>query len=365
MILGFGILVGVHEFGHFIAAKLMGMSVSTFSIGFGPALCRWRWGETEYRISAIPLGGFVHIVGHMEDEKENAKFVEKIREERGADQVKGLTNPDTWFCNKHGLKQLVTILAGPVWSIILAIPFFWGALMIQGEQKLMEPITIHTVLEDSPAANAGFEAKDQIAGVNHQPVATYQDFILALTGADLSEPVPITLNRDGTKVETTLKFADPQSPDMGVVLVGESIRLAPQEALKSAYDQSVDMTKLQATAMYMLFTGQASTSGVAGPIGIFSMGMSMADRGIAPFFHFLGVFTIALGLMNLLPIPGLDGSHILFASWKIMTGKNVPARIQVPLILAGMALLLTLVFLVSIQDIWRIIKPFVESYLGG
>jgi regulator of sigma E protease len=185
-------------------------------------------------------------------------------------------------------------------------------------------------------------------------VVSYTDFVIALTECDLASPIPISINRAGESVETMLSFANSAQPQLGVVLLGKELELSPTEAVGAAVEQTIEMVKLQGTGMAMLISGQASTSGVSGPVGIFSIGTSAAGNGAGAFFHFLAVITVALGLFNLLPIPMLDGGHLVFSTFKIFTGKNVSARVQTAFIFAGLALLLTFVLLATLQDIGRL-----------
>lgn len=352
MLLGFSLLVAVHELGHFLVARLMGMSVSSFSIGFGPVLFKKRWGETEYRLSLIPLGGYVQIVGHLPDDDANNQFVDAVAEERGEDAVVRMRDPSTWYCNKSGFAQFLTIFAGPLFSLLLAIPLFWGALVSDGVYELNEPLTISQVAEESPAAAAGFQAGDKIIGFNGNSVETYNDFVLALSSSNLSEPISVTIQRENELVNTTISFPDSRKPHMGIGLEGTQVSYSPSEALQAATQRTIDMIYLQGAGMISLFTGNASTDSVSGPVGIFSLGSSAAGQGVGTFCSFLGLITIALGLFNLLPIPMLDGGHLIFATYKIVTGKNVPARVQTTLILLGFALLMTFVALATFQDIW-------------
>lgn len=356
MLLGFSLLVAVHELGHFLVARMMGMSVASFSIGFGPVLWRKQWGETEYRLSLIPLGGYVQIVGHLPDDEANQQFVDAIAEERGEESVVRMRNPSTWYCNKSGIAQFLTILAGPVFSLLLAIPLFWGALVVDGTIEFKQPLTISAVAEESPAAAAGFEAGDALIGFNGQPVSSYNDFVLAMSSSNLSEPIPVTVKRDGELINTTLSFPDSRQPRMGIGLEYTEVEYTPGEALQAATQKTADMIYLQAAGMYSLFTGKASTDSVSGPVGIFSIGSSAAGQGFGSFCTFLGLITVALGLFNLLPIPMLDGGHLIFATWKIVTGKNVPARVQTTLIFIGFVLMMTLVVLASYQDVLGIMN---------
>lgn len=354
MLLGFGLLVAVHELGHFLVARLMGMSVSVFSVGFGPVLFKKQWGEVEYRLCMIPLGGYVQIIGQLPDEETTQQQVDNLVAERGEECTRRLRDPKTWYYNKHGLAQFFTILAGPAFSLLLAIPLFWGALLVNGEMSLQEPITFEQVQQNSPAHLAGILPGDQLVAVNQKPVSSYNDFVIALTGADLSSPVPFTVQRGDSQVPLEVSFPDSRRPILGVALAGEVIEYSPTEAISAAVDRSIEMTVLQAQGMYMLFTGQASTSAVSGPVGIFSIGSEAAGAGMGAFLQFLALLTVALGLFNLLPIPVLDGGHLVFASYKIITGKNVSASVQMTLLLIGMALLLTLVVLASYQDVTNI-----------
>jgi regulator of sigma E protease len=226
--------------------------------------------------------------------------------------------------------------------------------MLNGSMQVASPIIVERVNENSPASQAGIVAGDALVAVGSTSVETYTDFVLAIAASDLTEMVSLTVERQGEAVETEVFFPNTLSPQLGVVLVGEYVRYGPLEAVPKSFTAAISMIALQSEAMFHLFTGEASTAGVSGPIGIFSIGASAAGSGAGSFVSFLALITVALGLFNLLPVPVLDGGHLIFATYKMLTGKNVSAQMQHRLMVLGMALLLTLIVFASFQDISRL-----------
>jgi regulator of sigma E protease len=332
-IMGLGLLIVLHEGGHFLAARLCGMKVERFSIGFGPTLFGFKRGETLFQIAPIPLGGFVQITGL----NPNEEF------DRSDPRV---------YPNRPRWMRLITILAGPfanyvtAFVLLLFVLLFFG--MTSKTQKIIEPKA------GKPAAIAGLKAGDVLVRANGLPVAAdspIADVIRAGQGA----PVKIEVARDGQPLTFTVT---PEHVASGAYQVGIEIgpidqrtRVGVGSALKEAalyqYYQSVGIVG----SLVDMIRGRIHAD-LSGPIGITKQIAKAADRGIVSFLEMVIMLSVYLGVFNLLPLPALDGGRATFLIIESIRRRRVNPRIEAAVHTAGFMLLLGVLVIVSFKDIF-------------
>ena len=332
-VVGLGLLIVLHEGGHFLVACLCGMKVERFSIGFGPTLLGFKWGGTTFQIAPIPLGGFVQITGMnpAEEFDKNDPYV---------------------YPNRPRWMRLLTILAGPLanyvtaWALMLFVLLAWG--MPSKTQKIIEPSP------NKPAMVAGLRANDILVSANGQPVsadAPISDVIRAGAGA----PVTIKVLRAGTPMTFAVT---PERISAGVYQVGiqigsidERIPVSFGSAIKEAtiypYYASVGILASLSDMIH-----RRVPTDLEGPIGITKRIAKAAQRGAVDFLAMIIALSVYLGLFNLLPVPALDGGRALFLGIESVTRKNVNPRIEAAVHTAGFVLLLGVLVVVTFKDIF-------------
>jgi regulator of sigma E protease len=330
-IIGLGLLIVLHEGGHFLVARLCGMKVERFSIGFGPALIGFKWAGTTFQIAAIPLGGFVQITGL----NPNEEF------DRSDPYV---------YPNRPRWMRLLTILAGPVANYITAFVLILGVLLTVGmpskTQKIIEPVA------GKPAAAAGLHAGDVLVAANGHPVSAdspISEVIHSSGGA----PVAIKILRDGKPMTFMVK----PEQSSGVYQVGiqigavdERTHVSPGVAVKEAvlypYMTSVGFLG----QIYDMVRGRVRAD-LSGPIGITKQIAKAADKGALEYLGIISALSVYLGLINLLPLPALDGGRALFLALESITRRRFNPRVEAAVHTAGFVLLLGVLIVVSVKDI--------------
>ncbi len=339
-----GILVFIHEFGHFIVARLCGVGVEVFSLGFGPKILTRKMGRTQYCISAIPLGGYVKMVGEdpsadVDPEDEDASFTRK----------------------KLWQKSLI-VAAGPVFNFFLAIFIFYLLYQFMGVY-LASPI-VGKVMPDSPALKAGIQQGDVIKEINQTKMESFEDIALLINTAQGSQ-LEVIIDRNGQlmgKVLTPMmskgKNAFGEEVDkfiIGIVGSGESFHKTfnPIQAMGQAISDTYSIVNLTLVSVVKMFKGTVSKDNLAGPIMIAQMAGKQAKAGIENFAWFIALLSVNLGIINLFPIPVLDGGHLLFFGIEAITGKEVNERLREKLMQFGAAMLMALMVFVFYNDILR------------
>ncbi len=342
-----GILVLFHEFGHFIVAKLFNVGVEKFSIGFGPRLFGRKIGKTDYMVSAIPLGGYVKMTGE-DPEKEVA--YEDI---------------PLSFAHKHVFKRILIVAAGPFFNFLLAVIIFAGIFYFSGI-PVLRPV-VGDINENGSAFNAGIEKGDSITSVNDINVRTWQD-MADLIGESKGEEIRISAIRDGYPLSFTLK-AEPQSvkntfgEDITRYIIGitagnifDKKKPNPFKAITESVGYTINVAKLTVTGIGKLVSGALSAKemGLGGPIMIAQIAGDQAKRGVLDLIFFIAILSINLAVLNLLPIPILDGGHLLIFSIEIIIRRPVDRKIKQNASKIGFCLLSMLTIYVFYSDIVRI-----------
>lgn len=351
------VLVLVHEYGHFLAARKTGMRVDEFGIGFPPRLFARRRGETLYTFNAIPLGGFVKIFG--ED-----------REDADADSHSARA-----FSKRPLWAQALVLVAGVSANILLAYVLFAAALMIGTVSSVTEAdagpdaeLVALAVMPESPAAKAGLEQGEQILSIS-----SFDDEPAKLTPSGIAELVRteggarIRFVDEGEEVTRDIKALagvvpeDPTRPVIGVTTgLLERNALAPLPALKEAAVRTVDglisITTGIASLLYDAVRFEADLTGVAGPVGIAGLVGDAASFGIATLFTFTAFISLNLAVINLLPFPALDGGRLIFVIVEAIKGSPVPMRISHYANAIGFIILMLLMAAVTYNDIARLVS---------
>jgi len=346
-ILVLGILIFFHELGHFLMAKLFGVTVLKFSLGFGHKLVGRKVGETEYLISAIPLGGYVKMLGESHDE-----------EEMTPDQAKGA------FSNQHVLKRVAIVAAGPVFNLVLALVIFCIFYMAGGYQAMAPEIG--QVREDSPAHHAGLQSGDMIAAIDGRAIREWNE-VKELVQKSAGRPVEITVKRGDqtltftvTPEESVVKNLfgeDIKSGLIGVVASGEyvTINVGPFGAIREGFEKTWEVTKLTCLTIVKIFQRVVPIKTLGGPILIGQLTGQLAQESFSYLIPFMAVISINLGILNLLPVPILDGGVILFLLIELLIGKPLSIRKRDMAQKVGLFLLVLLMAVVLYNDVVRLL----------
>ena len=340
-----GILIFAHEFGHFLVAKYSGVGVLKFSLGFGPKLVGKKIGETEYRISLIPLGGYVKLLG----ESENEKLPEE--DERRS------------FFKQPVLKRAAIVSAGPIFNFVLAILIFTIVYMV-GVPTLTTYIS--GVQEGSPAFEAGIREGDVIAAIDGKEITRWESLAEIITKSDGGE-LRITITRGEQLRDILLKprlyksknifGEDIESYKIGVSPSSEHAvvdRMNPFLAFWTSLKQTWFISKLTVLSIIKMFEGVVSPRTLGGPIMIAQIAGAQVKEGIIPFVLFMALLSINLAILNLLPIPILDGGHLFFYLAEAVTGREINIKWREMAQQIGLVILIALMIFVFIMDIERL-----------
>jgi len=341
-----GVLIFFHELGHFLVARLCGVGVEKFSLGFGPRLLGRRVGRTDYRISAIPLGGYVKMVGEdPEGEIDPADAAES-------------------FTHQPVSRRMAIVAAGPAFNVLLAVVIFYLVFQIVG-LTVMRP-TVGGVSEDSPAAASGLQAGDRITAVDGTPVTSWDEMARRIAASE-GRPLQLAYQREGDTGRVRVRPEVRETPDIfgqpveryviGITAAGdfETRRVGPLAAAGAALSQTWAITELTVVSVVKMIQGTLSAKNLGGPIMIAEMAGQQAREGVVNLVFFTALISINLAILNILPIPVLDGGHLLFFAIEALRGRPVSIRVREIAQQAGMFILMMLMVLVFYNDIARIL----------
>ncbi len=321
----FVIIIIVHEFGHFITAKLFKVPVPEFSIGFGPAIFKKKIGETKYSLRAIPFGGYVQMVGEDEEsEDENA------------------------FCNKPVWQRIIIVGAGAFLNVLMGfviyVFLFSGAL----ETPVLK---VETLVSNTPAYQI-LQPGDEIVALNGKRVWYYKDFKFLLNTIDANEELELVVKREGKKQEVKLRpyfNRETQQYNIGIVMKTEKLGFFGK--LKYAFYELFFVIKAIFYSFIMLITGGVSIDNISGPVGTVNIISSQIKYGYEAFFSLFALITVNIGIFNLLPIPALDGGRVFFLLVEMVRKKPVSRKMEGIVHFVGLALLMFFMLIVTVNDI--------------
>ncbi len=344
-IISLGVLIFVHELGHFLAAKLFGIYVERFSLGFGPKVVGITIGETEYQLAAVPLGGYVKLYG--EDPEE-------VEEE----------NTDRSFAHKPIWQRTVVVLAGPLSNIIFAWMLVY-AVNLWGVPTLLPEVG--KVVENSPAQKAGLKPGDLILAIDGRKIASWDD-MAKMIHARPNSRITLTVKRNGKILHISLttqarkiKNIFGETKTIGLIGIYPSgrvftKRLGPIKALGESLTQTYNMVYLTVKGFVKLIKHEVSVKSLGGPILIVQMATKQAQSGILPFLLFTALISVNLGIINLLPIPILDGGHILLFAIEAVRREPLSLSAKEKAQQVGLAIIILIMLVAMYNDIARLLS---------
>lgn len=338
-----GVLVFVHELGHYLAARWRGIHVETFSIGFGRAIASWRdRRDTVWKLAWLPLGGYVKLHGQE-------------RPEDVGDDVRAGWLPGRTFHEKAVLSRAIVVAAGPVANFLLAAVLF--ALLFGTVGRPVSVPVIGEVVAEGAAAKAGLRSGDRIQSIDGTEVSRFED-IQRIVSASPDQTLSLRILRDGQE-QTVAVTASSRDAGQGrrVGLLGvrgggtEFTSLNPLQAVVAGVEQTWDVSVQTIAGLGQMITGARTTEELGGPLRIAQLSGQVAQLGLASLISFIAVLSVNLGLINLFPIPILDGGHLLFYGLEALRGRPLPSRAQEYGYRAGFAVLACLFVFATWNDL--------------
>ena len=329
----FGILVTVHEFGHFITAKLTGMKVEEFSIGFGPNIYQRQEGETLYSLRMLPLGGYNKIAGMDPEDPEDL--------ERG-------------FNSKPVASRMLVILAGSLMNFALPVLIFFGIFLAYGMEVPQNTPVLGQIVEGYPAAQSGLKEGDKVLSINGQPVSQWTDIRTRLADAG-TKPVPFEIQRDKEKLTVTVTpVLNPETgkPFIGVVSSLKKVQLTPWQAAVSSVTATKNIIKNMYASLYHMVTGKTKAE-LSGPVGVAKMAGQVAHKGFDMLLQFTAMLSLNLAIINLLPLPALDGGHFLILLIEAITGHKLGKTAMQNIQKIGVAMILAITIFATFKVFTR------------
>ncbi len=346
-ILVLGVLIVVHEFGHFLVAKWAGVGVLRFSVGFGPRLFGRTYRGTEYTLSAIPFGGYVKMVG------EDPEATEPV-------------DPRISFSHQPLWKRAAIVLAGPGFNLLFAFLVFALVFAVYGERVPLERAEVGAVEKTMPAERAGIRAGDVVTAVDGRPIATWEALSTAIRASG-GRPIALSVTRQGEALQFTVTpESKPRKNIFGEVqgeayLIGigqgeEQVAVGPLQAIASAARQTVWVVQTLVLSIAKILQGKIDSSDIGGPVLILQTAAQGARLGLEWLLGFTAFISINLGVLNLLPIPILDGGHLLFCIIEAVRRRPLEMRHREIAQQVGLVILLALMTFAFYNDIARIVR---------
>lgn len=372
----FGLVIFLHEFGHFIVCKLVGIRVDAFSFGFGRELIGFSRGDTRYSIRLIPLGGYVKPAGEdisdIAEEKKKLSHNTESAGETGMDdprsiepqkassqlELSGDNLPSYMYFAKPWYTRLGVVFAGPVMNYLLAFALFTGVILLVGEPRPSDAPVIGDLSKGYPAEVAGMKSGDRIVSVDGVPVATWTE-MAGIIHSKAEKELSVTYERGEER--TTLALVPrvaPGGPKRGVIGIAPGVDYLPVPLLKGiamgahqCWYWTAFTVKTLASNIY-----RREKPDLAGPIGIVNIVSKAAHTGVADFFFLVGLISVAVGFFNLLPIPLLDGGWAVLYLFEGISRRKITENMMKYVNGAGILMLLSILLFATYNDIMRIVN---------
>ncbi len=332
-VLLFLVLIIIHEFGHFIAAKLLRVRVNEFAVGFGPKLFSKKFGETKYSLNLIPLGGYCAM--------------------EGEDETSG---DDRAFCNKKPWRRFIIVAMGAIFNLLLGLILVAIAI---APQKYFLTTKVSQFADNAVSINYGLKENDRIVAVDGRKI--YSDYDLSYAFTNVKDgKIDITVERDGEKKELkNVKFDTAEADGISYLKVDFYVYAESKTFLH--YIKNIFLTAFSYCAVIWrslidLISGKYGISAVSGPVGLTAAIGSVAKQNLMSLIPIMALISINLGLFNLFPLPALDGGRLLFILIEMIFKKPVPQKYESAVHAAGFIILLGFMLLVTAKDIWTLIS---------
>ena len=326
----FGVLITVHEFGHLITAKAVGIKVNEFAIGMGPKLFGFGKGETKYSLRAFPIGGYCAMEGEDEDSQDPRAFN-----------------------NKGFPAKALVVVAGSLMNAMLAVIILSMVIFSIGSPTT----TLGQVNKDGPAARAGILAGDTITSIDGKKINKWEDLGAAISSAKGKTVDVAVTHKDGSSETLTTKITenDDGNPVIGVQTKMERTAGSFFTSIGKGFQATGSMAKMTYEVVGSLFTGGASFSDFTGPVGIVKAVGDSAKIGFVNVAYLAALISLNLAIINLLPLPALDGGRLLFLVIRLFTGKRISDNVEGKIHFVGMMLLFALMIYITVIDVDRFI----------
>ncbi|QTA78815.1 Zinc metallopeptidase, M50 family [Desulfonema limicola] len=342
-----GIIVIFHEFGHFIAAKIFGVEITRFSIGFGKRIYGKKIGTTDYCLSMIPLGGYIKMTGHDPD-----AVIPALKQKES-------------FTHQPVLRRILIVAAGPVFNFLLAILILIGIFTFSGF-LILKPV-IGNVVEGSPAYKSGLQGNDEIIAVEDRFVKNWFEMTEAINQCQ-GRTIWLAVQREDAIYKFDIKpelqkiqnqFNESEHRHViGITASGKTVteKLNPLSALHQSIARTSSMIIMNVTAIAKMCSGQMSINVLSGPFQIAQMAGSHAQKGFISFLFLMAGLSASLGVINLFPIPVFDGGHLLFFIIEMITGRPVSMRFRSYAYKTGILFITIIMMFVCIKDMGQLFK---------
>ncbi len=348
----FTVVVFIHEFGHYGVARLCGVRVEVFSIGFGRELLgRTSKSGTRWKLSAVPLGVYVKFFC---DEGPSSRIGDHIERMKPADRA-------VCFHFKPLAQRAAVVAAGPLANFVLAIALLMGLYMSAGQPTT--PAVVGEVLADSAAEEAGFMAGDRVVRIDSKTIERFEQLReIVMFNPGLTMNMGVVRDGETIAIDVTPRAVERTGPlgnvhiigQMGIsVAAGEYVRLGPLTAFGAAITETYSLVKRSLQGLFEILTGRRDSSELGGPIMIAQMSGQSAEAGILPLIEFVVILSATLGLINLFPIPLLDGGHLAFYALEAVRGRPLGERAQEVGFMIGFALVVSLMAYATFNDLTR------------
>jgi regulator of sigma E protease len=344
-------LILVHEFGHFFAARKVGVRVEKFSMGFGPQLWKRKKGDTEYSIAAIPLGGFVKLAGDNLEE-----FTGK---------------PDEYYSKTLG-ERFQIIFLGPALNYVLGFLVFW-LIFFAGYPTLTTKVG--GLLDGMGAKESGLQTGDKITAIDGKQVFYWDDMQALIRSKKNQDSLKISVSRSGKELEFNVRIREKQVDDqmgakrkvglIGITPYDEIVKVRHGFFISSwlGLRQTWELTRITYLGLWRMITGKLSVrESVTGPLGIFYITGKAASFGIIAVLHLVAILSVSLGLFNLLPLPILDGGHIFLLGVEKLRGRGLSAKTETIITRVGIYMFVCLAVFVTYNDIVRLFGDKIQRF---